>query len=371
MPFTLKEAGLLSPKLLRNEIVSDLDQSSRRQGEGVADTQEAFPLVQLDADRETYFREHGGVAPMQPTALDSESPVMELQDIEEDDVTISPYKAKVSPEKGANTKLNSVAEIRDLYQYASQRLRQNVTVTRDIVAWQGDENIDGMIGPDGVSPHPSLSDEHVITPGTAFSDHTNGTPQEHFQEAELLIDEDGSALDQTGPVTAYMSPSTLYDLKLNNDLSDRFTGVEVQGLTVDQVANILPFERIRKIRLQVPRMNDLGQPVDETGAVVNNPSDAAFDNVLEPYDAAADTQRRNIMISAPGEATAFMPWFLERLAEMANNAEPSGTWAVDDNAGIVTQTWTDHDPAISWLKVGQEIGLEVSRPQNIVLIQDI
>ena len=371
MPFTLKKAGLLSPKLLRNEIVTDLDQAARREGEGVANTQEVFPMQQLDADREVYYREHGGVAPMQPVSLDSESPIMDLQDIDEDDVTISPYKAKVSPEKGANTKLNSVNEIRDLYQYAAQRLRQNVKVTRDLVAWQGDENIDGMIGPDGITPHPSLRDDHVITPDVPFSDQTNSSPQQHFQMAELLIDEDGSALDTAGPMTAYMTPSMLYDLKLNADLSDRFTGVEVQGLTQNQVANILPFDRIRKVRMQVPRMDDLGRPVDAAGNPVDDPQDAEYDNVLEPYDPVADTTRRNILIGTPGNVSAFMPWFSQRLSEMAQNAEPTGQFAVDNNAGIVTQTWTDTDPAISWLKVAQEIGLEVIRPNNFVLMQDV
>lgn len=371
MPFTLKKAGLLSPKLLRNELVTELDQDARRQGDGVANTQEVFPMQQLDADREHYYREHGGVAPMQPVSLDSESPIMDLQDITEDDVTISPYKAKVSPEKGANTKLNSVREIRDLYQYAAQRLRQNVRVTRDLVAWQGDENIDGMIGPDGVTAHPSLRDDHVITPATPFSDHSTSSPQQHFQMADLLIDEDGSALNQAGVTTAYMTPSMLYDLKMNSDLSDRFTGVEVQGLTQNQVESILPFDRIRKVRMQVPRMDDLGRPIDEAGNPVDDPADAAYDNVLAPYDPATGENKRNILIAAPGPVSAFMPWFSERLSEMAQNAEPTGQYAVDNNAGIVTQTWTDTDPAISWLKVAQEIGLEVIRPNNFVLMQDV
>jgi hypothetical protein len=371
MPFTLKQAGQFQPTVLRNEIVSSIDQAGRRSGEGVVNTTDVFPMKALQSSTETYFRRHGGVGGMRQTALDAESPVVDMESMSQTEITVEPYKAKYSPDKGVNTDLNTPREIANVFEMAVEELQSRLMIARDMVSWRGDGNVDGMIGQDGVSAHPDLRSDHVVTPSTPFSDQTNSTPQAEFMNAELLIDEDGSALDQAGPMTAYMTPSTLYDLKLNADLSDRFTGVETQGLTMDQVANILPFEQVRKVRLQVRRTDDNGQYLDDSGAVATTEEDIAYDNILEPYDSANDTNRRNIVIGAPGEVSASIPFFVDRLAEMASNAEPSGQFAVDSTEGFVVQSWTDHDPAISWFKTMQEIGFELLRPDNWFVLQDV
>ena len=375
MPFTLKKAGLLRPDTLREEIVRDFDNNERRTGDGVVSTQEVFPLVELSSSRETYFTQHGGTGPMQATGLSSESPITDLEDLGQRDVTVNAYKSKVSPEKGVDTDLNSDEEIYRLFAAAANHLREQVAMTRDVIAWRGDAVIDGMIGQYGNTPHPDIPTDNLISPATSYSDHANATPQNDVMRAEYLLDEYGFAGESSGQVTMYAPPSALYDFKLNADLSDRFSGVEVQGLTEDQVANILPVDRVRKVRIKVPRANANGEFIDADGNVAQTPRDAVWDNILEPWDPSANAgaggKRRNILVGLPGQASAMMPWYADRLAEHADNAPPSGQFAVDQNAGILTQTWTEHDPAVSWLKVAQELGLHLQRPQNWVVIRNV
>ena len=369
MPFTLKKAGLLSPKTLRNQIVKDFDNAERRNGDGVASTQDVFPLVELGSSTETYYTEHGGVGRMRPTGLASESPVTDLADLEEKDVTVNAYKSKVSPEKGVDTDLNSNREIKRLFEASATRLREEISMTRDTVAWRGDEEIDGLIGMHGDSAHPEIPSDNVITPATRYTEHDTATPHQDVMYGEYLLDEEGYA-QNVGPVTAFMSPSAIYDMKLNADLANRFTGVETQGLTESQVANILEVDRVQKVRIKVPREDANGGYIDENGNSVAAAKDAKWDNILEPYNPDLGRTVRNIVINMPGQQTAMMPWFADRLAEHASNAPPGGQFAVDRNAGIMTQTWTSNDPVVSWLKCGMEIGIHITRGANHVVIQD-
>jgi len=368
MSFTLADADLLSPKTVRNEIVRDIDNMSRMDELHATDV---FPLVALSDSEEKFYKMDGLRTGMQAAGLTSESPVGNIEALTEDNISVSTYKQKISPEKGVDTELNTSEEILRLFEAAADYLREDLMLTRSRIAWQGDAQVDGMVGPDGQSAHPDIDSSHVLTPTTAYSDLANSAPQDDFVEADYLITDDGTALSEAGMLTAYMSPSVMYDLKRNDSLENRFSGVEVRGLTEQQVANVLPFDQIETVRTQLVRTNDNGEPIDETDTVVTDPGDAATDNVLEPYDYSSGTKRRNIVIGAPGEVSAFIPFFVDRLGEMADNAPPSGDMSVDETNGFITQTWTQNDPTISWLKIMQEVGFHLHRPDNWVVIQDV
>lgn len=364
MAFTLRDADLLSPKTVRNEIVRDLDNMSRMDELHATDV---FPLVGLSDSEETYYKMDGARTGMQAAAVSAESPVGHIETLGQDDVGVDTYKEKISPEKGVDTELNTDEEILRLFEASTEFLREDLRLTRSIISWRGDNQVDGMVGPDGTTPHPDLSSDHVLSPATQYSDLANSNPQADFIEADYLINEDGQSLNEASGVTGYMSPSTLFDLKRNDDLQSRFSGVEVQGLTEQQVASVMPFDNIETVRTQVVRTNSTGQPVDENGNVVDNPENAATDNVLDPYNGSS--VQRNIVVGAPGEVSAFIPFFVDRLAEMAANAPPTGDMSVDETNGFITQTWTQADPTISWLKIMQEVGFHLHRPDNWVVIQ--
>lgn len=367
MAFTLSKADTISPKTLRNEIVRDLDNQNRQ---NALIAPEVFPLVELSDSEETYFTMDGGEMPLPRGDLAAESTVVDMDDIDESQIDVETFKAKISPEKGADTELNSDQEILNLFEAAADTLRLRLEIARSMVAWRGYGGIDGMVGQEGVTAHPDIDSSHVFTPSTAFSDETS-TPQNTFIDAEFQITNDGDMLDQAGEVTAYMSPSVLRDLKKNDDLESRFSGVETQGLTEDQVANILPVDNIQEVRTQVIRTNSDGEPIDDSGNVVSSPGDAAKDNILEPYHETDDEVKRNVVIGAPGEVSAFIPWFADRLAEHGEQAPPGGDFAVDMGNGFLTQMWTENDPLVTWFKIAQEIGFHLMRPDNWAVIQDI
>ena len=366
MAFTLSKADTISPKTLRNEIVRDLDNQNRQ---NALIATEVFPLVEMSDSSETYFTMDGAEMPMPRGDLAAESAVVDMEDIDESTIGVETFKAKISPEKGANTELNTDQEILNLFEAAADTLRLRLEIARSLVAWQGYGGIDGMIGSDGATAHPDIDTSHVFGSLTAFSDTANSTPQNAFTDAHFQITNDGDMLDSAGQITAYMSPSTLRDLKQNDDLEGRFSGVETQGLTEDQVANILPVDRIQEVRTQVVRTDANGQPVDDSGNVVSDPSNAAKDNILEPHDGSSNV--RNVVIGAPGQVSGFIPWFADRLAEHGEQAPPGGDFAVDMGNGFITQMWTENDPLVTWFKIAQEIGFHLMRPDNWAILQDI
>jgi hypothetical protein len=328
-----------------------------------------FPLVELSDSTETYFTHDGLRTGMEQTALGSESPVGDIEDLGTDDVSVRTYKKKIQADKGADTELNSEQEILNLYETIVAALREDIVMARAKVAWHGDGDVDGIIGSDGATAHPDLESNHVITPATAYSDTANATPLTDFLDSEERINQDGGDLGAAGAITAYVTPSELTDLKQNDDLTGKYR--DIAALSDDQVADALQVDRIQTVRTQMPRTNADGELVDDAGNAVEDPANAARDNVLEPWDAGAGTNRRNIVIMAPGQETAFMPWFADRLAERASGVDPTGDFSVDMTNGFLSQTWTQPDPAVSWFKVAQEIGFHVRRPGNIVVIQDI
>ena len=101
---------------------------------------------------------------------------------------------------------------------------------------------------------------------------------------------------------------------------------------------------------------------------------AVKDNILEPYDVSAGTQRRNILFGTAGDPRAAgMPVLTDRLDNIVQrgDAEPTGSWSVDTSMGFITQSWWENDPPQTWYKVAQEFGVEMVRPENWVVIQDI
>lgn len=369
MPYTLSEANLHSPEAIMNRVVRRINQM---QDDARLVTNEIFPMVELSDTREKHFTMDGMRTGMTRTAIASESPVGDVESLGQRDVSVDTYKKKISPEKGVDTELNSQTEILNLFNAVADALMEDILLTRAKLAWQGDDVVDGVIGTDGATAHPEIPPDHVATPSTPYSDTANATPIVDFIDAEYRITDDGSALGEAGPMTGYITPSVLRDLKLNEDIQQQYQ--DVRALTEQQLTDTFQIDRLRIIRTKLTRTNADGEPIDEDGNVVDHPEDAARDNVLEPYDPDANAgeggNRRNIVIGAPGQVSAFMPWFLDRLAEHGD-AAPSGEVSIDATNGWMTQTWTDNDPLVSWYKAAQEIGFHMMRGQNWYVIQDI
>lgn len=367
MVFTLREANLHSPDTIQNRIVRQLTQMEG--GDRLVAT-EIFPLVELSDSVETYFTQDGLRGEMRRTDLASESPVGDIESLGERDVTVSTFKKKMAPEKGVDTELNTDQEILNLFNAVADALMEDALMTRSRITWQGslDGDIDGLIGVDGATPHPDLGNDHIINPGTPYSDTENSTPVDDLIDAGYEISDDGSALSQAGGITAYLPPSVLRDLKLNDDLTTELD--TVAALTEDQLQDISQLDNIRPIATEMPRTGTNGEYLTESGDVAEDPEDAATDNVLEPYDPGADVKRRHVVVMAPGQPTAFVPWFLDRLQEMGG-ASPTGEVSVDSTNGWMTQTWTEPDPLTSWYKAAQEVGFHLHRPDNVVVIRDV
>lgn len=365
---TLQNAEQISPKTLRNRIVREITQREEQQrGASITDV---LPLVELSNATEVYFGQSGARLPMPAAGVTTESPITELEPLTENDVSVSTYKEKVSPEKGSDTELNSEAEILRLFNYASNSLATDAMLRRSVAGWRGDTNTDGLIGTDGATSHGEIPAEHVIDTSD-YSATSSATPQDDFIDLTTKIDINGSDLTQAGQTTAYVPPTVMRDIKKNDNLEDRFSGVETQALTEDQVASILPVENIETVYTRVPRTNDDGEPIDDSDSVVSDRSNAVMDNVLEPYDFGNTTTRRNVVIAAPGQTSGFMPWFLDRLAEKADGAPQTSEVDLDANEGFMTQMWTDDDPVITWMKIAQEFGVELQRGENYAIIQDV
>lgn len=365
---TLKNAEQISPKTVRNRIVRTISQQGEMErGARISDV---LPMVELSNATEVYFRQNGTRRPMPNASFTGESPITELEPLSEDDVDVSAYKEKVCPEKGANTELNSEVEILRLFNYASDSLATDAMLSREVAGWRGDSQNEGLVGEDGNDAHSELPTDHVIT-GSDYSNTGSASPQDDFITATTRIDIDGSNLNEAGTVTAYVPPSVMGDLKKNDNLESRFQGVEPQALTEDQVANILPVDNLEPVYTRVPRTNDSGEPIDDSDNVVSDRDDAVEDNVLEPYDFGSGTQRRNVVIAAPGETSGFMPWFLDRLAERADAAPETSDVSLDSGEGIMTQIWTDNDPLVTWFKIAQEFGVEIQRGENFAVLQDV
>jgi len=365
MPYTLQDANLHSPEAVMNRVVRRINQM---EDDARLVTNDIFPLVELSDTSEKHFTMDGMRTGMTQTAIASESPVGDIESLGERDVTVETFKKKIQPEKGVDTELNSQGEILNLFNAVADALMEDILLTRAKVAWRGDGDVDGLVGTDGQTAHPEIPGDHVVAPATPYSDTANAEPIQDMVDAEYRITDDGSALGQAGALTVYLTPSILKDLKLNDDIQNQYDNI--RALTEQQLADAFQVDSVRVVRTKLVRTNADGEPIDDAGNIVGQADNAARDNVLEPYDAGAGTQRRNIVVGAPGQVSAFMPWFLDRLAERGD-AAPSGDVSVDATNGWMTQTWTENDPLVSWFKAAQEIGFHLMRGENWYVIQDI
>lgn len=366
MTFSLARAEQLSPDRIQQRIIRKIEQMDDNRA-FIAD--QAFPLYQMGAAKEIYHRQNGLRAPMQGTSLVSESPVASLEDLDEDEMSVTTLKEKISPERAVDETLNNEQQILNIAEYVSDALRMDLLTSRSMMAWRGWNGVEGMIGETGTSAHSRIPTDHVITPSAAFSDEANSDPHDVFMTAQERIDIDGTGFNSLPPITAYCPPEVIWDLKRNDDLQDRFSGVRVRTIdTMDDLSQVIPI-RIREIRTKVARTNANGEPIDENDNVVSV-NNAVDDNILEPYDPGSGTQTRNVVIGTFGREAALMPWFPDRLASHLDNT-PSPNWSVDRQNGYLLQSWTQNDPAISWRKIAQEIGFHVLRGENFCVLQDV
>lgn len=371
---TLSNAQNLGPEVLRNEIVDRVDQMERIElgGSGTyAAAMSVFPMVNLDDPDEAYYTAGGATGPMSPTALTAESPVGQLDLPSKESVEITAYKKKYIPDKGVETHLSNNTPF-SIFQRAAGQLRKDIFITREQVAWRGDEVVDGMVGQFGGSPHPDI--QNTATPTTAWSDTTNSVPYDDISNLAFEIWDNGLFTNgEPALPTVFIPPSVGRDLKQNADMEDRVSGVRIRSLGLNDVQEIMDDEigRFRQVLVNLPRQNAAGEYIDDAGNVVDNVEDAAFDNALEPYDPATGTKNRNVIIGRPGVSSAYMPWFSDRLLERASQAPDPGSVSVDSQNGFFTQVWNTYDPMTANFKAGQEIGLEIHAGENWAVISGV
>ncbi len=375
----IAKAGLLSPKTLREEIVRDIDQMEAINGDGrTASASSEFPVVNLDAPEETYFTIGGAVAPMRPIDRDSESPIGTLGDIDEEKIDTTYYSEKLMPEKETDAKLNSEREVLSLFRWAAMDLRTKILLAREKYCWQGDSEVEGLIGEDGSTAHSDIPQSNIITPSTAWSDTTNAEPYADITDLILELREANQTFFDANVDTSsrgYFSPRLWHDIKNNGDMRDRFSGVEIQRLNTEQVERLIDDElpEIRIVEVDIPRTDGDGNYLDEDGNIVTDVDDAAMDNVLEPYDPNAGEQVRCAVIGKPGASSAFQPWFEDNVGAFDDVDAPDhvGDFAIDGTRGFGTHTWMKADPPTSVLRAFQDVGFHLHLPDHWGIIQDI
>lgn len=373
---TQQNARDVKPEILRNEIVENVDQIERVQAGGdgqYASAMSLFPLVNIDDPDEEWYTMDGVRGPMSAVSFSSESPLGTLDLPDKDSLEIQSYKKKYRPDKGAETELSSTPF--SVYQRAASVLRTEIFLTREQVTWRGDRHIDGLIGQYGTDPHDDVSaDGFVNTSLTAWSDSANATPYDDITEAAYQVMNNGRMFggNQAEPVML-VTPSINRDLKQTTDMEDRIINTRIGAVGDDDIRDIIDDDiaSVQKVLVYLPRKDADGNYIDETGTIVDDPDDAAQDNVLEPYDPVSDAQIRHVIFIRPGAGTCFVPWFSERLLERSSAAPDPGTISIDDNNGFFTQVWNESDPLTTNFKAAQSIGFHIQRGENIAILSDV
>jgi hypothetical protein len=370
---SVRNADLLRPEVIRNEIQSTTDQMERiNLGDGYASAQNTFPLVNLDDPTEAWYTFGGSAGPMRPTAFDAESPVGTIEVPDKRNVNIQSYKEKFNPDKGAETHYSNTPY--SVFARAVQKIQQKIFLTREQVTWRGDSAIPGLIGQHGTDPHPELLSQNVISDGTDWSDSATAEPIAEIEDINYETTANGFFGEgiPAAPVL-YAPPSVLRDLKRTEEMRDVLGYDGIQRVTMDAVSDIFDEELggIQRVMVQLPRTDALGNYVNADGDVVDSIDDAAHDNALEPYDPDTGEQVRNVIIGRMGPSTAYVPWFLDRLTERLDGADMRGEFSVEGNEGYFVQRWSDEDPVASWIKGAMEIGFEIHRPENVGLISGV
>lgn len=373
---TQRNAQNLKPEILRNEIVEYVDQIERVQAGGdgeYASAMSLFPLVNIDDPDEEWYTMDGVRGPMEATSFSSESPLGTLDLPSKDSLAIQAYKKKYRPNKGAETELAGGPY--SLYQRAAAVLRSEIFLTREQITWRGDDHVEGLIGQTGQDAHSEVvSDGFVNTPTTSWDDQGTAEPYDDITEAAYRILNNGRMFGgQQGAPTMLLSPSVNRDMKQTDDLRDRIINTRIGAVGDQDVMDIIDddLDSIQKVLVYLPRTNADGNYIDESGTEVDDPDDAAHDNILEPYDPSLDRQVRNVIFMRPGAGTAFVPWFSERLLERASEAPDPGNIALDDSNGFFTQVWNEPDPIGTNFKAAQEIGFHIQRGENVAILQDV
>ena len=370
-PASVRQADLLKPETIRNEIEQTSDQMERiNLGEGYASAQNTFPLVNLDDPTDAWYTFGGSAGPMAPTAYDAESPIGSLEVPDKESINIQSYKEKFNPDKGAEQAFGNTPY--SVFARAVQKLQQKIYLTREQISWRGDSKLDGLIGQYGTSPHPEI--ETTITGGVAWSDSANATPIDEIDQINYETTANGF-FGQGVPAapTMYISPSVLRDLKQTDQMQNVLSANDMQRVTTDAVNEVFDEEigGIQRVMVQMPRQDANGNYIDENGNVVEDIDDAAHDNVLEPYDPGQAANVRNVVIGRMGPGTAYFPWFLDRLTERMEGADLRGEVSINANDGYFVQRWSDEDPITSWLKGAMEVGFHVRRGENLGVIQGV
>ncbi len=370
---TVRNADLLKPEVIRNQMVETVDQMERiNMGDGrqYASALSEFPLINLDNPTEGYYTYDGVTGRMRPTAYDAESPIGTVDLPDKANVTIESYKKKLNPDKGVETHLSGLPF--SAFARAVSKLQLEIFFTREQVTWRGDESVDGLIGQHGTSAHPDIPGDNVVDIATSWSDSVNATPYDDITNVAFDVVNNGymGGNQQVLP-NVYVGPRTFRDAKLTDDMENRLpdtmygqvTDEVVNNIVSDDINNILP------VMVYGPREDANGNYIDENDNIVDDADDAVMDNILEPYDPGSGTVQRNVVIGRPGAGSAYMPWFLDRLMEY--QGEVPGEMSVDPNNGFFTQVWNSPDPVATYMAAKQEIGFEVQRGENWAVLRGV
>ncbi|AUV81262.1 hypothetical protein C2R22_05955 [Salinigranum rubrum] len=373
---TFQNTDGLTVEVLRNTMIETVDQMERINigtEDGYASASSIFPMVDMDAPEEAYYT-FGGVRGGMPAAHpDAESPIGTLTLPSKRTFETHSYKEKINPKKEVEVEMDRTPF--SLFQYGASYLNIGTWLTRELIAWRGDEYIDGLIGQYGDTPHPDLDQtNNVDTPSTAWSDTANATPYEDVEALAYQVKDNGRLLNNSPPQPViWMPPSLLRDMRLNQDLRSKISDNRDKTLGVSDIENLLAddISSVQQVMVNVPRTNANGEFIDESGDVVDDADDAVLDNVLEPYDPNADAVKRHAIIGRPGANSAFMPWFLDKLTTKADEAPMTSDLSIDTQRGYFTQMWAGDDPISTWMKAGQDIGFHIRRPENWAILSDL
>lgn len=372
---TYQNTDGLTPEVLRNTMVETINQMNRitvNGDGGYASALTVFPMVNMNSPEEGYYTFGGVTGGMPAAAPDAESPIGALTLPSKASYDTHSYKRKINPKKEVEVELDAANAPFSLFQYGSSYLRSETFIRREINTWRGDENVDGLIGPDGQTPHPDISDEgNAYTSLTGWDDRTASDPYQNVLDISHDIKTQGLFEANENRPVMFAGPDVIRDMRLNESLRDRLGVTRDSTLNTADVSGLMgdDISGIREVAVQVPRTNGDGELVDDEGNVVDEAEDAAMDNILEPYDVDAGTKRRNVVIGSPGVESAFCPWYLEKLTKTADNTPMTSSVSVDNQRGFLTQMWASDDPIETWMAAKQDFGFHVRRPQNWAIAQ--
>lgn len=372
---TFQNVDGLTPEVLRNTMVETINQMDRinvGDGEGYASALTVFPMVNMNNPEEGYYT-FGGVSGGMPAAApDAESPMGALELPGKSTYKTHSYKRKINPKKEVEVELDSANAPFSLFNYGASYLNAETFVRREIITWRGDENIEGLIGPNGDDPHSDIQDEdNAYTTFDSWSDYEASDPYRNVLDVAHNIKTQGRFLGNENRPPMFAGPDTIRDMRLNESLRNRLGANRDATLNTSDVAGLMSddISGIREVAVQVPRTNENGELIDEEDNVVEKASDAAMDNILEPYDPETGEKNRNVIIGTPGVESAFMPWFLEKLTKMADGAPITSSISIDEERGFLTQMWNNDDPIATYMAAKQDVGFHLRRPENWAVMQ--